>query len=86
MNVGMLWFDNDPRTALTAKVSRAADYYRQKYGLIADLCLVHPSMLGASTPNLEEVQAGKVAVRPNRSILPGHLWIGNEEKNQKTVN
>jgi len=21
MNVGMLWFDNDPRTALTAKVA-----------------------------------------------------------------
>jgi hypothetical protein len=46
MNVGMLWLDNDPRTALTAKVARAADYYRQKYGLVPNLCLVHPSMLG----------------------------------------
>jgi hypothetical protein len=76
----MLWFDNDPRTALTAKVSRAADYYRQKYGLVADLCLVHPSMLGGPRPNPEEVRAGKIAVRPNRAILPGHLWIGTEEK------
>ena len=32
MNVGMLWFDNDPRTALSVKVQRAADYYHQKYG------------------------------------------------------
>jgi hypothetical protein len=29
MNVGMLWFDNDPHTALAAKVDCAADYYRE---------------------------------------------------------
>ncbi len=85
MNVGMLWFDNDPRTALTAKVTRAADYYRKKYGLVPDLCLVHPSMLLESHPDLVEGQAGKIAgtvrVRPNRAIQPGHLWIGTEEKN-----
>jgi hypothetical protein len=79
MNVGMLWFDNDPRTALTAKVSRAADYYRQKYGQVPNLCLVHPSMLGEHL-SFVEGQLGKVAVRSNRVIQPGHLWIGNEEK------
>jgi len=81
MNVGMLWFDNDPHTALAAKVSRAADYYQQKYGRIADLCMVHPSMLGENHPTIGEVRAGKIAVRPNRAILPGHLWIGTEDKN-----
>lgn len=81
MNVGMLWFDNDPRTALTAKVTRAADYYRKKYGLAPDLCLVHPSMLAEPTPSLVEGHAGKVTVRSNRAILPGHLWIGTEDKN-----
>jgi hypothetical protein len=80
MNVGMLWFDNDPRTALTAKVTQAADYYRRKYGLVADLCLVHPSMLAVSRPDLVEGRAGKVLVRPNRIIQPGHLWIGTEDK------
>ena len=80
MNVGMLWFDNDPRTTLTVKVARAADYYRQKYGLVPDLCLVHPSMLNSPRPDLVEGQAGKVAVRPNRLIQPGHLWIGKEDK------
>ena len=80
MNVGMLWFDNDLHTALTAKVNRAADYYRQKYGLIPDLCLVHPSMLG-ERPDLVDGHAGKVIVRSNRAILPGHLWIGTEDKN-----
>jgi hypothetical protein len=79
MNVGMLWFDNDPRTALNVKISRAAGYYRQKYGLVPDVCLVHPSMLGES-PLQVEWQAGTVEIRPNRAIQPGHLWIGAEEK------
>jgi hypothetical protein len=81
MNVGMLWFDNDPRTALAAKVTRAADYYRRKYGLVPDLCMVNPSMLAEPRPDLIEGRAGKVAVRPNRLIQPGHLWIGTEDRN-----
>jgi hypothetical protein len=76
MNVGMLWFDNDPRTALKVKVRRAADYYRQKYGHLPNLCLVNPCMLSEPL-----VEADKVAIRSNRSILPGHLWIGEEDQN-----
>jgi len=81
MNVGMLWFDNDPRTALKSKVERAADYYRKKYGLVPDLCLVHPSMLPEPRSESVESRAGRVAVRTNRAILPGHLWIGKDDKN-----
>jgi hypothetical protein len=78
MNVGMMWFDNNPQTGLEAKVCLAADYYLQKYGLRPDLCLVHPSMLEGK-PSLVDGPAGKVTLRPNRAILPGHLWIGKEE-------
>jgi hypothetical protein len=52
----MLWFDNDPHTPLTSKVTRAVDYYRQKYGLVPNLCLVHPSMLNEQNPDLVEGQ------------------------------
>lgn len=75
MNTGMMWFDNDPRTSLAEKVEKAADYFRSKYGRIPDMCMVHPSMLAENT-----FQAGRVMVRPLRSVLPGHLWIGVEEK------
>lgn len=44
MNVGMMWFDNDPKMVLTAKVARAASYYRDKYGKNPSLCFVHPSL------------------------------------------
>jgi hypothetical protein len=76
METGMLWFDNDPKTALAVKIERAADYYRQKYGRIPDLCLVHPSMLGENAP-----AEGRITVRPYRPVLPGHLWIGIAEAN-----
>lgn len=76
MKTGMLWYDNDSGTTLGVKVERAANYYHRKYGLQPDLCLVHPSMLPA-VPQ----ETGKIAIRANRAILPGHLWLGVEEKN-----
>ncbi len=79
MNVGMLWFDNDTRTALEAKVTRAADYYRTKYGCRPTMCMVHPSMLPGSQPaptETKRIMAGDVELRGNRSMLPNHFWIG----------
>jgi hypothetical protein len=74
MMTGMLWFDNDPKTALTVKVDRAVEYYRQKYGHRPDLCLVHPSMLTGDLAGPDGI-----VIRPYRAVLPGHLWIGKEE-------
>jgi len=82
MNAGMLWFDNDPKTALTAKIERAADYYRHKYGRDPNLCLIHPSMLEAPASaggGSEKPTIGKIMVRPYRPVLPGHLWIGIDD-------
>ena len=75
MNVGMLWFDNDPKTTLLTKVHQAAEYYRSKYGRMPDMCLVNPSMLAEA-----QLQDGKITIKPLRSVLPGHLWIGVDEK------
>jgi hypothetical protein len=90
MNTGMLWFDNDPKTALTTKIERAADYYHKKYGRKPNLCLIHPSMLPANekvendNPSTGKPALSKdkgVVIRTYRPVLPGHLWIGIEEKN-----
>lgn len=90
MNIGMLWFDNDPKAELTAKVKRAAQYYRNKYGKIPTLCYVHPSMLPKDAANEmqhdSEEHTGLVTsgieVRSNQSILPNHFWIGVNGKPQ----
>ncbi len=76
MHTGMLWFDNS-QTALTVKIQKAVDYYHKKYGRNPDLCLVHPSMMEA---NQRQLEIDKMTVRPYRPVLPGHIWIGIEDK------
>ena len=76
MHTGMLWFDNS-QTALTVKIQKAVDYYYKKYGRSPDLCLVNPSMLDN---NQRQIEINKLTVRPYRPVLPGHIWIGIEDK------
>lgn len=71
MNTGMLWFDNDPKADLNNKIQRAVDYYSKKYGQAPNLCFVHPSMLGKET-----LTSTKMEIKPSRSVLPHHFWIG----------
>ena len=80
MHTGMLWFDNS-QTALNIKIQKAVDYYHKKYGRTPDLCLVHPSMLDAQERNERQFEFNKLTVRPYRPVLPGHIWIGIEDKN-----
>lgn len=80
MQTGMLWFDNSP-SALSVKIQRAAEYYHKKYGRTPDLCLVHPSMFGAVyIKDAMPFDVGNITVRPYRPVLPGHIWIGIEDK------
>lgn len=76
MHTGMLWFDNDPRASLDIKIQKAAQYYKQKYGRLPDLCLVNPGMLTGQKISKED----KITVRPYRPVLPGHIWIGVEDQ------
>lgn len=84
MNVGMLWFDNDPKAELNTKVERAVAYYRTKYGKAPTICFVHPSMIkeNGAKPQPDEVSQAivlrsvGVIIRSNRSVLPNHFWIG----------
>jgi hypothetical protein len=74
MKTGMLWFDNDPKIDLNAKIDKAAVYYQRKYGQRPNLCFVHPSMVGEKRPHPTEVE-----VRITRKVLPHHLWLGVNE-------
>jgi hypothetical protein len=78
MNIGMLWFDNDPKTEFALKIARAADYYHQKYGRSPTLCFVHPSMIASMAAVAPDapIKAAGVEVRSSRSVLPNHFWLG----------
>lgn len=78
MNIGMLWFDNDPKAKVDAKIARAASYYRDKYGKEPNLCFVHPSMVnnGSVQEQDNKLRSGDIEVRTTQSVLPNHFWIG----------
>ncbi|MBI1854327.1 MAG: hypothetical protein HYR93_00360 [Chloroflexi bacterium] len=77
MHIGMLWFDNAPDIELKIKIEKAVAYYRQKYHREPNLCLIHPDML-----NKEKLEFAKITIRSYRPVLPGHMWIGIEDKSQ----
>ncbi len=79
MRTGMLWFDNSSRP-LAERVKPAADYYQKKYGTRPNVCFVHPSMMpeGNRLAGVEGIE-----MRRSRQVLPNHLWMGFEEKDNE---
>ena len=75
MEIGMLWFDDNPKSDLQTKVNQAAAYYRDKYGQEPNLCFVHPSMV-ADEPSDRD----GVTLCTNTSMIPHHFWIGVQKQ------
>ena len=71
MEIGMLWYD-DTKKELSEKVARAVEFYKSKYGATPTLCFVNPSMLKEA----ELTESGGVQVRPARTVLANHFWVG----------
>ncbi len=77
MKAGLLWYDDDPGRDLAAKIGRAAQRYRQKFGTPANVCYVHPSALGN---NGKTQKVGQVRVSSKPSVLRHHFWVGQEKR------
>ena len=75
MHTGMLWFD-DTQSTLDTKIRKAAEDHKKQYGRAPDICRVRPSMMQESA-----VASEKITVRAYRPVLPGHIWVGVEDKN-----
>jgi len=70
MNVGMLWLDDDAKRPLEEKVTRAVEYYEQKYGQLPEVCLVNPTQLS------QKKVIGTIEIQPLRTVLLHHFWLG----------
>jgi hypothetical protein len=82
MHTGMMWFSNNPKMTLQEKIVQGVAYYTKKYGRQPDMVLVHPSMMEQQ----EKPDITGVTVRPYRPVLPGHIWIGVEDKPSAEAN
>ena len=74
MEIGMLWFDNDPKSDFASKVKKAVSFYTNKYGEEPNRCCVHPSMIPGA-----EIRIGEITVCANSSVLLNHFWIGVDQ-------
>ncbi len=72
MDMGMLWFDDNPAITIADKVTKAAAYYASKYGRKPTVCFVNPGMLGGESMD----KSGGIEIRTNRTIQNHHFWLG----------
>jgi hypothetical protein len=77
MKVGLLWFDDNSRTDLNEKITRAAAHYRKKFGTLPNTCYVHKSCL---SDNGKTAKVGQIQVKALPTVLPHHFWLGQEEQ------
>ena len=85
MQTGLLWYDDDPQRPLEAKISLAAERYRDKYGRLPDTCYVHPQAVAGRPTGTLQVTCRPAAAAPGNGtvrivsapyILVNHFWLG----------
>ena len=92
MNTGFLfWFDATPKRSLQEKIAEAALYYRRMFDQQPTLCLVNPDELVSDSKDetqallsVEVPNEIKITVRPWKSVLRNHLWIGTDDQPEYT--
>jgi hypothetical protein len=71
VEVGLLWFDDNPKVPVATKVENAAKRYREKFGKSPDVCYVHPATLASANTLPKDVK-----LIGSGSISPNSFWIG----------
>jgi hypothetical protein len=84
MNKWMGWLDcaNKP---LGQKIREAADWFKHKYGVTPNICLVSPTDLPENWQPGQEIVPG-IQVRPDTYTWKNNLLIGVEVVNEKAAN
>ncbi len=74
LEFGLLWYDGDPKSALTSKIERAVARYEAKFGRRPNTCYVHQASLE------QEMHWQGVRVLGAAFVLPNHFWVGVAER------
>ena len=78
MNIGLLWYDDDPKKTLERKIGDAVARYQERFGALPNACHVH----GEGTEARRQATVGErqLALVPNRAIRAHHYWVGAEQE------
>jgi hypothetical protein len=79
--IGMLWYDPNPKSSLSDKISRACDWYRGKYGE-PGVCFISEDLLpeNKQVPEIEGIR-----IIPHGAIQPNHFWIGAKQDDKSAA-
>jgi hypothetical protein len=72
--IGMLWFDNDSKASLSARLARALEYYRKKYHQEPVVIYVHPLDWDPECTTC-------VLIKTSTQTLRHHLYLVHPESN-----
>lgn len=83
MKIGMLWLLPKTQKTFRDKIVEAGEHYFRKHGKYPNTCFLNPKDMSQAggTANIS-IGTGSTVIdlRPLRSILPNHLWIGIEDE------
>jgi hypothetical protein len=72
----LVWYDNDRKRSLAAKVAAAAERYTERFGDAPELVLLNPEQASDT-----EAIAG-LPVRTTPLVSPNHLYIGRADEGE----
>ncbi|MDQ2785911.1 MAG: hypothetical protein M3Y58_13020 [Chloroflexota bacterium] len=73
----LIWFDNDRKRPLQAKVQAAVERYEERFGSAPALVLLNPAQAGVA-----ETIAG-IPVRTTPLVSRDHLYVGTEDPGER---
>ncbi len=73
----LIWFDNDRKRPLHAKVEAAMERYQERFGSAPELILLNPAQAG-----VEEVIAG-IPVRTTPLVSRDHFYVGAADATER---
>jgi hypothetical protein len=73
MDIGLLWYDGNPKKSVQAKIEEGAECYRDKFGARPNACHVNP---------LDITEHDGLLVVGNNLIRPNHFWLGFEAEEE----
>lgn len=74
MQIGLLWFDNDPKRKLADKIGQAAARYQAKLRRKPTVCYLNAEEFDGKT---EEING--IRLKPAANVRPHYFWIGIEQ-------
>lgn len=79
MGIAMLWFDNSQRP-VQAKLADAAKYYKKKYGVSANHCLLSVDTYQLLKNGDDDVVIDGLLIEGHRNIRPVEFHISHIEE------